>query len=248
MTEANKATTNNHRASGPIDPALPEKKRGRRRLIGAAAFLAGAAVLFSVVFDHEPKPANPELSIKIPPKDKSAVGESVPAPKTESAVVSQPSTPPAVAPATPTVEAPKVEAPKVEAPRAEPPKVEAPKVEPPKLEAPKLETPKVEAQKAEPKAGAKASQRSDPLEALTKEASAASFMVQIGAFSSETKLETALSNAKKLGYKPQSELVKTKSGERTRVRVGPFNSREAANKARDKFKAMGYEPVLIALP
>jgi DedD protein len=258
------------------DPALPEKKRGRRRLVGAAVFLAGAAVIASLVFDHEPKPATPELALKIPPRDKSALEQpaaekpndktavgavssqspavpAVPTAPTAPAVPSAPLATPAIpkqeAPAS---ETPKVESPKPEIAKVEAPKLETPKVDVPKVEIPKAETPKVEAAKVEvPKAKDK-----DPLATLSREANTgksttaaagSGFMVQIGAFSSDEKLSAAVAKAKEAGYKVVTEKVKTTNGERTRVRVGPFKSRESANAARTKLKEQGLEPALIAL-
>lgn len=52
------------------DPLLPEKKRARRRLIGAAALALAAAVVLPMVLDTEPKPVADDVQIRIPSKDK----------------------------------------------------------------------------------------------------------------------------------------------------------------------------------
>jgi DedD protein len=249
--------------SPAADPALPEKKRGRRRLVGAAVFLAGAAVIASLVFDHEPKPVTPELALKIPARDKSPVEQPVAEKPSEIAGGDQPAsvpsqTPvplvvpnaPSATPAVPKQESTVIEAPKVEAPKVEAPKIDAPKIATPKIEAPKQDSAKIESPKAEAK-----SKDKDPLATLSREANAgkttaaagSGFMVQIGAFSSDEKLSAAVAKAKEAGYKVVTEKVKTTNGERTRVRVGPFKSREAANAARSKLKEQGLEPALIAL-
>ncbi len=181
--------------SQAADPALPEKKRGRRRLVGAAVFLAGAAVIASLVFDHEPKPATPELALKIPARDKSPVETPVTEKSSEKAGGDQPANVPSQTPvplvvpnapsATPTVpkqentvvEAPKVAAPKIEVPKIEAPKIEAPKIEAPKQESAKVEVPKVDAPKVDApkpestKAEAKSKDK-DPLATLSREANA----------------------------------------------------------------------------
>ncbi len=55
------------------DPALPEKKRARRRLIGAIALALGVAVGLPMLLDSEPKsPAN-DIAIDIPSKEKVTV-------------------------------------------------------------------------------------------------------------------------------------------------------------------------------
>lgn len=54
------------------DPVLPEKKRARRRLVGAIALALAVAVGLPMVLDSEPKPLASDIEIKIPPKDKPA--------------------------------------------------------------------------------------------------------------------------------------------------------------------------------
>lgn len=52
------------------DPMLPEKKRARRRLVGAIALALGVAIGLPMVLDSEPKPLSSDIEIKIPPKDR----------------------------------------------------------------------------------------------------------------------------------------------------------------------------------
>jgi DedD protein len=54
------------------DPMLPEKKRARRRLVGAVALALAAAVGVPMLLDSEPKPAAGDIAIQIPSKDKAA--------------------------------------------------------------------------------------------------------------------------------------------------------------------------------
>lgn len=61
------------------DPALPEKKRARRRLIGAIALALGVAVGLPMLLDSEPKAPVNDIAIEIPSKDKVAAAP-VPAP------------------------------------------------------------------------------------------------------------------------------------------------------------------------
>ena len=227
--------------SAAMDPALPEKKRGRRRLIGALALFIGAAVILSIVFDHEPKPASPDLQLKIPARDKSAVAVVAPA---DSGQTTAPST--ATVPAAPiAVTGPTEMTPS----KADP---AAPVVDTPAVIAP---APAVSAAKPDkPAVKAPAKSEDDPIAKLTeqtkagnKPGSSGSFMVQIGAFSSDEKLEAARAKAKAAGFKPVTEKISTTNGERTRLRVGPFADRAAAAAARDKLKTEGLEPALIAL-
>lgn len=61
------------------DPALPEKKRARRRLIGAVALALGVAVGLPMLLDSESKAPVNDIAIDIPSKDK-AVAAPAPAP------------------------------------------------------------------------------------------------------------------------------------------------------------------------
>jgi DedD protein len=223
----------NNSKNTPVDPALPEKKRGRRRLIGAAAFLVGAGVLLSLLFDHEPKPPTPELALKIPPKEKLAE----PNPAAPTAKPSQPAAAPSVTPS-PEPPAPKV----VQTP--EPGKTETAKVESPKPAAAKVDSTKAKPKKPE-------AADDDPIAKIATgkglTAGQGGFVVQIGAFSSTEKLEAAIATAKEAGFKVITEKVKTVNGDRTRVRVGPFADKDAANNAREKLKDRGLEPAVIAL-
>lgn len=60
------------------DPMLPEKKRARRRLVGAIALALGVAIGLPMVLDSEPKPLASDIEIKIPPKDRGDVSGMTP--------------------------------------------------------------------------------------------------------------------------------------------------------------------------
>jgi len=60
----------NTRKNKANDPVLPEKKRARRRLIGATALALAAIIGLPMVFDSEPKPLPEDITIRIPSKDK----------------------------------------------------------------------------------------------------------------------------------------------------------------------------------
>ncbi len=62
------------------DPVLPEKKRARRRLVGAIALALGVAIGLPMVLDSEPKPLASDIEIKIPAKDQPAEAAPAPAP------------------------------------------------------------------------------------------------------------------------------------------------------------------------
>lgn len=58
--------------AGRGDPILPEKKRARRRLVGAIALALAAIVGLPMLLDSEPKPLATDIAISIPDKEKAA--------------------------------------------------------------------------------------------------------------------------------------------------------------------------------
>jgi DedD protein len=124
------------------DPMLPEKKRARRRLVGAIALALAAAVGLPMLLDSEPKPLAGDIAIQIPAKDKAAP---LPVPAADKAVSAADSVdkdeevvdapPPASA-----AKAPAVAAAKPESVAAQPPAVTKPEpAKPEHAEAPKVE-------------------------------------------------------------------------------------------------------------
>ncbi|MBV8621919.1 MAG: SPOR domain-containing protein [Herbaspirillum sp.] len=61
------------------DPLLPEKKRARRRLIGAVALTLAVVIVLPMILDSEPKPLNEDIAIQIPSKDQPASALAQPA-------------------------------------------------------------------------------------------------------------------------------------------------------------------------
>ena len=56
--------------ASPVDPVLPEKKRARRRLVGAIALALAVAVGLPMILDSEQKPLSSDIAIQIPSRDK----------------------------------------------------------------------------------------------------------------------------------------------------------------------------------
>src|SRR3990167_6025338 len=54
----------------PEDPVLPEKKRARRRLVGAIALVLAMVIGLPMILDSEPKPLADDIAIQIPSKVK----------------------------------------------------------------------------------------------------------------------------------------------------------------------------------
>lgn len=143
------------------DPVLPEKKRARRRLVGAVALVLAAVIGLPMILDSEPKPVADDIAIDIPSKDKHEKAGQVPAnpptPAPQSAAAKPPTTAAldkdeeVIDPAT--LPAPGVPAPST-ASKSEMPQLVKPE---PKAEA----KPEVRAETKAPKAESKADKHSD---------------------------------------------------------------------------------------
>jgi DedD protein len=56
-------------STASADPVLPEKKRARRRLVGAVALVLAAVIGLPMVLDSEPKSLDVDIAIQIPSQD-----------------------------------------------------------------------------------------------------------------------------------------------------------------------------------
>jgi DedD protein len=224
------------KASQAIDPALPEKKRARRRLIGALALCVLGGTGLSLVLDHEPKAPTPELVLTSTTKVEAPQIARVPSAKGDAPTLD------------PTVQAvPSLVAPIGSAAGAASsnagisvgiPDQKTSAIKPPIKPEPKKADEKV-AVKAPEKTAEKVAEKS-----ISKPVPG--FLLQAGAFSSADAAKPTLEKLKELGLKGFTEQVETPAGKRTRVRAGPFPSKEAAIKARDQLRGKGIEAALIA--
>lgn len=226
------------------DPGLPEKKRARRRLVGAIALALAVAVGLPMLLDSEPKPLASDIAIQIPSKDKAAplpVPSNVPAADAldkREAIVEPPK---AAAPAV--IAAPAVA--EVTAPAAKP---EAPKQEPKtaKVEAKPAVKPPVREDK--PAAAAKPAANDDARALAILEgkanADAQKYVLQVAALASQEKVNELQGKLKDNGIKSFTQ--KGTSGEKSviRVRVGPF-SKEEAEKMRTRLDKLGLSGSMI---
>ena len=76
--------------SEAVDPMLPEKKRARRRLVGAVALVLAAVIGLPMILDVEQKPLGDDVAIQIPSKDQSVPGETASRPANNSPANSSP--------------------------------------------------------------------------------------------------------------------------------------------------------------
>lgn len=259
------------RGRAGADPILPEKKRARRRLVGAIALALAAAVGLPMLLDSEPKPLGTDIAINIPAKDKAA-----PLPVPAAATVDSgeeivepedaPAPAPAAAVATPPADPPPmrtVDTARVEPVRAEPP---APKVEP-KPEPVKPEPKRKPEAETHPKVAELETKKPEkpvakPVEAKPRQDDAAralailedkpatraapgpaqKYVVQVAALATQEKVDELQGRLRAAGVSSFTE----KNGNLIRVRVGPY-SKEEGEKIRSKLIGMGLSGSLVPL-
>ncbi|MCB1980301.1 MAG: SPOR domain-containing protein [Burkholderiaceae bacterium] len=239
------------------------RRRARHRLMGAALLVLIGVVGFPLVFDTQPRPMAVDTRIEIPDRDKVAplVVPAPPAVATapvDPALASQPAAKPEPEPKTSELAPEKMPTPAVSS-RKDPAAsalVEArPQPAPAKAEAapspssPVSPPPLSEAERAlallEGRSG------KTPVAASRPETQVAGtgerFIVQVGAFSEESKVREARQKLERAGLATYTQVVETKEGKRTRVRVGPFQGRAEAEKATARIKALGLPASILSL-
>ena len=232
----------------PVDPALPQKKRARHRLIGAIVLCVLAAIVVPMLLEPEPTRPLADLSVVIPPK-----------------TTNLPSRGPESGPdAKPDATRRDLKAPHAISGEKSPEMLKSEMPKPVESRAPE-----VAALESAPAANAAQGGGAQPDTDRTKPAVASDglaapsspttdsgkqaaakpagkYLIQVGAFSTESAATSALERIQSAGLRGFTERIKTDRGERIRVRAGPFPTRDAADQAREKLKANGLEAALIA--
>lgn len=222
------------------DPTLAQKKRARRRLIGAFTLALTAVIVVPMVFDSKPNLPPQDLVIKIPDPD-----HATPLPDTKESNTE--ATEPAKLLETPAAEVQtdvKTDI-KPDTPAQTELKPE-PKVEP-KVEAPK--PPPVATVNANPQATeAKRAQAAltGKLGSAEAKVEAGQFVVQLGAYSSADKVKQLQGKLSAAGIESFTQKVHADKGEVIRLRVGPFADRAAADTMVKKVKAAGLNGTVMA--
>lgn len=246
-------------AQEPLDPALPEKRRARRRLIGATALVLAAIIGLPMIFDSEPKPFSDEIAIQIPARDAPATRQSAPSlPPLElspptNRIVEKPSAPiaPDAAVALPKIDTP---APVVKNNAAEPVQAEKEvKKEVAPKESSKENTKEKANDKSKDKSKDKANDKSNNKASNKTESAKQSdskntksnrdlpirYVLQVAAVENKAKAEDMQEKLKKAGIKSYSQKISTNAGDRIRIRVGPFVNKEEAEKMRTRLRKLG---------
>jgi DedD protein len=233
--------------SEAVDPVLPEKKRARRRLVGAIALVLAAIIGLPMILDSEPKPLADDIAIQIPSRDKpAAAGSILPAPPASASTAASKSAAVAGLDKNEEVIDPAAAAKK-----------------------PPAQVAAVVPVKPEPKAGPKAAVAPQPVEKPNDPARAiaildgkadvkpekakvsvdkkpAKYVLQVAALGSQDKVNELQNKLKGAGIKSYTQKVPTESGQRIRVRVGPFGSKEEAEKTRARLVKLGLNGTLVS--
>jgi DedD protein len=239
------------RNSTPVDPVLPEKKRARRRLIGAVALVLAAVIGLPMVLDTEPKPLADDIAIQIPSMDKP--GRSSTSHQSASASAKAGFEQNSAAAST-QVSAPEADIPKPASPvpandNHKPSVANA--VSPPNPELKPATKPQKQADnKAEDSERARAilEGKSDAKVADAKagtEKKSGQYLVQVAALASQEKVNELQGKLKSAGIASHTQKVATQTGERIRVRIGPFAGKDEADKMRARLQKIGLNGSLV---
>ena len=227
----------------PMDPMLPEKKRARRRLIGATALVLAAVIGLPMIFDSEPRPISQDINIQIPPRDKAPAmnASPMPLPPTQA---TQPEAPPP--------EAQKPEAPKQTAadaasssPSASDAKPEPRQPSSAALAGEKAATVAVGEKRVDSLVDKPSAAPADAAKSADK--NKGRFIVQVAAVSNKAKVDELLQKLKRGGIEGYWQKITTKEGDRFRVRVGPFSSRDEAEKMSKRIDKLGLTGTIQAI-
>jgi DedD protein len=229
----------------PMDPMLPEKKRARRRLIGATALVLAAVIGLPMIFDSEPRPISQDINIQIPPRDKAPAmnASPMPLPPTQA---TQPEAPPP--------EAQKPEAAKAaadaassapSAPSASDAKPEPRQPSSAALAGEKAATVAVGEKRVDSLVDKPSAAPADATKSADK--NKGRFIVQVAAVSNKAKVDELLQKLKRGGIEGYWQKVTTKEGDRFRVRVGPFSSRDEAEKMSKRIDKLGLHGTIQAI-
>jgi DedD protein len=240
------------------DVQLQLKKRARRRLVGALAFVSVVAVVLPMVMDHEPRQVVQDVEIRIPGQDEKPFAPKFSAAPVEKSV-NKPSDSIPAKPPTEVAESRVVAQPTarvVETVRDK--SVDKPVEKTPvKVEKLPEKSPEKSTEKALAKPAEKTAAKNDDakraaaiLGGQSSEAKPVSasgeYLVLIGAFSNEANVKNLKAKLAEQGIRTFSEPLDTPQGKKTRVRAGPFASREAAEKALEKMQRIGVSGAIAA--
>ena len=211
------------------------RKRARRRLVGAIVLVIFAVIVLPIIFD-EPKPENEqhEIAINLPASDKKNNKDDLVPPKEE--LVGRGAFPELQ-------DKPKINQQNIEETSEtlnERKRTPIPGIKPKIDSRYSLETKNATTTTT-------TNVTSSAVVAATgvsKGEASKGFVIQLGAFSDQSKAKQQLENLAVNGFKAYTEALKTGNNEVTRVRMGPFMTRDAAENELKKLKKLGLDGVV----
>lgn len=241
-----------------------QKRRARRRLVGAAILALAAAVIIPLFLESEPKPLGQDVQILIPAVEGGKFVNQLSVPGQGDGRVAAPAVLPDAAakaelagpagegkadPKAPVQVAATASTPAVatapEPARAATPEPTA-KPAPAPVPAKPAVTPAAPSAPGAPKTGAGAAPAS-PAPVSPKSADSG-FVVQLGAYADAKVAAQLQAKLKTAGFMAYTERFETSREKLHRVRVGPYPTREAADAARVQLKAKGHSGIVAPLP
>jgi DedD protein len=229
------------------------RRQGRRRLVGAIALVLVAAIVLPIVFDPDPKPNLPPVSVKIPGEDESKF-----VPRTNASPTPRVEEPAPASPTPPAEPAKSADVTPVEATKPSAP-VPATAVQPAPSSSAVAKSAEPVSKSTETTKSAKSAKGTEPAKAAeptkaikaaepsraastTEPSTAAQFFVQAGAFVGPDKVREVTDQLKAAKLTYYTETVATTKGTVTRIRLGPYESKAAAEKAAAAAKRLGLNP------
>lgn len=216
-----------------------EKKRARRRLVGATALALLAAIVLPMVMDHEPRPSSQDVQVRIPNQETASPTQPLsgkPLPTPLSGVAEKTEAPKRAAESAPTKPEAKAETPAPVAKSDTKSESKDAKAEPKPAESAK--PPEAKAADAKPTETKAEAARAEKI-LNGGHADGGQWILQLGAYQDVGNVKVLQGKIKELGYASYTEKVTTPQGDRIRVRAGPFASRDAAEKAQARLKKVG---------
>lgn len=201
------------------DAALAEKKRARRRLIGALVLVLSAVIFLPRIFDVEQKGTPDNIEIRIPSAEASASAINSASAKIASALI------PATTNLDPSLD-------KEEVIVNNDTQTENGK---------KSEV----VNKVESKSNANVAESKETPAVIDEKDG--KFVVQVAALESKNKVKELQNKLQAAGIASYTQTVTTESGERIRLRIGPFKTKEEAEKVRDKINKLNLSSVIVPL-
>jgi len=248
------------------DVQIEQKKRSRRRLVGAVALALFAAIVLPMVMDSEPKPAGGELQIRIPGQEGSnfarrmiagnappptspalPAGQSVPLVPVSSPAQPAPSDVPvnaesavaaAASSASPRTQEEKPAVTQSSSSRASTKSSASEHSKPSSNESERVR--EILAGKDKPDPKDRADSR-DKESSSSRDSGAQKLYVQLGVFRDEANAREVLARATAAGVKA----VAIKAEDKTRLRAGPFSDRDAADAAVAKLKKADLNGIVV---